>query len=70
VCRIREHHPEASPSDVIALLEKLYLAAVIGTGAATGGVAAAPGVGTAAAVALSGGEMVGFLQASALFTPL
>ena len=53
VRRIRERHPEASPSDAIARLEKLYLAAVIGMGAADGAVAAAPGVGTAAAVALS-----------------
>jgi hypothetical protein len=67
VRRIRERHPEASPSDVIARLEKLYLAAVIGMGAADGAVAAAPGVGTAAAVALSGGEMVGFLEVSTLF---
>jgi hypothetical protein len=67
VCRIRRRHPEANPSDVIDLLAKQYLATVISTGAAAGGVAAAPGVGTAAAVALSAGEMASFLEASALF---
>ena len=67
VRRIRDRHPEASPSDVIALLEKQYLATVISTGAAVGGVAAAPGVGTAAAVMANAGEMVSFLEASALF---
>src|SRR5437660_1050977 len=67
VRRIRDRHPETSPSDVIALLEKQYLATVISTGAAAGGVAAAPGVGTAAAVVANAGEMLGFLEASALF---
>ena len=67
VRRIRERHPDACPSDVIALLEKQYLATVIGTGAAAGGVAAAPVVGTAAAIAVNVGEMVGFLEASTLF---
>ena len=67
VRRIRDRHPETSPSDVIALLEKQYLATVISTGAAAGGVAAAPGVGTAAAVVANAGEMVSFLEASALF---
>jgi hypothetical protein len=67
VRRIRDRHPEASPSDVIAQMEKQYLATVISTGAAAGGVAAAPGVGTAAAVVANAGEMVSFLEASALF---
>ena len=67
VRRIRDRHPEASPGDLIALLEKQYLATVISTGAAAGGVAAAPGVGTAAAVVANAGEMVSFLEASALF---
>jgi hypothetical protein len=63
VCRIRRRHPEANPSDVIDLLAKQYMATVV----SMGGAAAAPGVGTAAAVALSGGEIFGFLEASALF---
>jgi hypothetical protein len=43
------------------------LAAVVSTGVAAGGVAAAPVVGTAASLAVSVGDMVGFLEASALF---
>ncbi len=68
VRRIRERHPAASPRDVIALLEKQFLATVISTGAAAGGVAAAPIVGTAASMAVSVGETIGFLEASALFS--
>lgn len=67
VRRLRERHPEASPRDVIALLEKQYLATVVSTGAAAGGVAAAPVMGTAAALAVNAGEMFGFLEASMLF---
>jgi hypothetical protein len=48
-------------------LEKRYLAAVTSTGAALGGVAAAPAVGAVLALAFSGGEAVVFLQAAALF---
>jgi hypothetical protein len=67
VRRIRDRHPAASPSDVIALLEKQYLTTVISTGATAGGVAAAPGIGTAAAVMANAGEMVSFLETTALF---
>jgi hypothetical protein len=67
VCRIRRRHPEANPSDVIDLLAKQYLATVISMGAAAGGAAAAPGVGTAVSIALSMGETASFLEATALF---
>jgi hypothetical protein len=66
VQRLRKRRPDATPADVVASLEKQYLAAVTGTGAAVGGTAAAPGVGTGVALALSAGEVVGFLEASAL----
>ena len=68
VRRIRARHPQASPAEVIRILEKHYLAAVVSTGVAAGGVAAAPVVGTAASLAVSMGDMVGFLEASALFS--
>jgi hypothetical protein len=61
-------HPQASPAEVIRILEKHYLAVVVSTGVAAGGVAAAPVVGTAASLAVSMGDMVGFLEASALFS--
>ena len=65
--RLRERRPDASPADVINTLEKQYLTAVTGMGAAVGGAAAAPGVGTGLSFALSAGEMVSFLETSALF---
>jgi hypothetical protein len=67
VVRQRRSQPDASPAQIIAVLEKRYLATVTGTGAAVGGVAAAPAVGTAAAFALSGAETVLFFEATALF---
>jgi hypothetical protein len=66
VRRLRQRRPDADPAEIIAVLEREYLAAVTGAGAAVGGTAAAPGVGTAVAFALSAGETVGFLDASAL----
>jgi hypothetical protein len=64
---VRKQHPAASPSEVVHILEQRYLAAVTTGGAATGAVAALPGVGTIAALAISGAETAGFLEASALF---
>ena len=67
VVRLRRSQPDASPAQIIALLEKRYLATVTGAGAAVGGAAAVPAVGTAAAFALSGAETVLFFEATALF---
>lgn len=68
VQRLRRTRPAATPAELIATLEKQYLAAVTGTGAAMGGVAAAPGAGTGLAIALSAGETAVFLETTALFT--
>ncbi len=67
VARLRRARPDATPAEFVAMLEKRYLATVTGTGAAVGGFAAAPAVGTALALALSGGETVVFFEATALF---
>ena len=67
VARLRRSQPNATPAQVIAVLEKQYLTTVTGAGAAVGGIAAAPAVGTAAAFALSGAETVLFFEATALF---
>lgn len=67
VARLRRARPDMTPAEVIAVLERRYLAAVTGAGAAVGGVAAVPAVGAVLALALSGGETVVFLQATALF---
>ncbi len=67
VGRLRRTRPDGTPAEIIAVLEKQYLTAVTGTGAAVGGVAAVPGVGTVLALSLSGGETAVFLEATALF---
>ncbi len=65
---IRRRNPEASPEQIIRILEKRYLAAVTTGGAAVGATAVIPGVGTGITLALSGMETAGFLEATALFT--
>ncbi|MBO4159346.1 hypothetical protein [Micromonospora antibiotica] len=67
IARARQRNPEATPAEVIRNLERMYVSALAGTGAAVGGAAAAPGVGTGVALALSGGEFLSSLQLSALF---
>ncbi len=67
VGRLRRRRPGATPAEVVTALERQYLAAVTGTGAAVGGTAAAPGIGTVAALAVSAGETATFLETSAVF---
>lgn len=67
VARIRNRNPQMDPAAVIKRLGHELRAATISAGAAVGGSAAAPGVGTAAALALSAGEAVGFMNATALY---
>ncbi|MGH3767664.1 MAG: hypothetical protein ACRDS0_32495 [Pseudonocardiaceae bacterium] len=67
VARLRRARPDATPTEILAVLEKRYLATVTGAGAAVGGIAAVPAVGTGAALALSGAETVLFFEATALF---
>jgi hypothetical protein len=64
---IRLRHPDATPDQLIRILERRYLAAVTTTGAAAGATAVVPGVGTGIALAISGAETIGFLEATALF---
>ncbi|WDQ01262.1 hypothetical protein PVK74_05565 [Micromonospora chalcea] len=67
IARARQRNPEATPEEVIRNLERMYVSALTGTGAAVGGAAAAPGVGTGIALALSAGEVLSALELSALF---
>ncbi|MGH3885369.1 MAG: hypothetical protein ACRDSZ_02175 [Pseudonocardiaceae bacterium] len=67
VAWLRRARPDATPAEIIKVLEKQYLAAVSGTGAAVGGVAAAPGLGTVLALTLGGGETAVFLEVTTLF---
>ncbi|MEU6963007.1 hypothetical protein [Streptomyces chrestomyceticus] len=67
VARARQRDPEATPAQVIRNLERMYVSALTGTGAAIGGTAAAPGIGTGVALALSAGEALSTLELTALF---
>lgn len=64
---IRSRRPDASPEQIIGILERRYLTAVTSGGALVGASAAIPVVGVGTAIALSGVETAGFLEASALF---
>lgn len=65
VDRVRQQHPGATPTEVVALLEKRYLLAVGASGGAVGATASLPVVGTGAALALTAGQLGAFLAASA-----
>ncbi|CAN5268266.1 hypothetical protein BH11ACT2_BH11ACT2_09470 [soil metagenome] len=64
---IRAAKPNASPAEVIRILERRYLTTVTTGGALVGASAVIPAVGVGASLALSGVETAGFLEASALF---
>ncbi|WP_306750827.1 hypothetical protein [Saccharothrix yanglingensis] len=67
IARARQRNPEATPEEVVRTLERMYVSALAGTGAAVGGAAAAPAVGTGIALALSAGEFFSSLELSTLF---
>jgi hypothetical protein len=67
VARLRQANPDASPADIVAKLEKHYLAAVMASGAAVGSAAAFPGIGTLMALSAVAGETIVFLEATAVF---
>ncbi|GAS96675.1 membrane protein [Mycolicibacterium canariasense] len=67
VRRLRDKKPDATPAEIVASLEKHYLAAVMASGAAVGSAAAFPGIGTLAAMSAVAGETVVFLEATAVF---
>jgi hypothetical protein len=65
--RLRQQTPDATPAEIVARLEKHYLAAVMASGAAVGSAAAFPGIGTLAAMSAVAGETVVFLEATSLY---
>ena len=65
--RVRRKRPDAAPVEVVAQLERRYRAAVIGTGAASGGAAALPGMGTAAYLVAGAAEITAFVSTTALY---
>lgn len=66
VDRIRLKHPDATPQQVIEILEKRYLLTVTSTGGAVGAAAAFPAVGTGTAIALTTSQVGTFLATSAI----
>lgn len=64
---IRRRHPEATPAQIVRMLERRYLTAVTTGGAAVGATAVVPGITTGVTLALSGVETVGFLESTTLF---
>ena len=64
---IRRRVPNATPDQLVRILERRYLAAVTTGGAAVGATAVIPGISTGITLALSGVETAGFLEATALF---
>lgn len=67
ISRAQQRNPEATPAQAIRTLERMYVSALTGSGAAVGGIAAAPMAGTGVALALSAGESLSSLELSALF---
>ncbi|MEU4673896.1 hypothetical protein AB0F91_39570 [Amycolatopsis sp. NPDC023774] len=67
IARARQRNPDATPAEVVRTLARMYVSALAGTGAAVGATAAAPGVGTGVALALSAGELLSSFELSTLF---
>ncbi len=63
---VNRQRRRATPAEVVTSLERRYLTTVTAIGAASGGVAALPGVGTAASIASGVAEVVAFVEASAV----
>lgn len=67
IAYVRRLRRRLSPEQAVARLDRRYLAGVAGIGAASGGVAALPGVGTAAALASGVAEVAAFVEATAVY---
>lgn len=67
IARVRKDKPTATPAEVIATLDKQYTYAVGGTGAAAGGAAFIPAIGTAISLATATAEAIAALDASVLY---
>lgn len=65
--RMAAKHPGESPERLAERLGQQYLTTVTGAGAAVGGTAIVPGIGTVAALGLSGVAVAGFMEATALY---
>lgn len=68
VDKLRARHPEATPIDIVTMLERQYVLAITASGGAVGAAAAAPAIGTGTAIALTSSEVATFFAASAAFS--
>ena len=68
VQNLRRRNPEASPAQIIGLLEREYLLLVAGAGGVVGAAAAAPVIGTGIAMALTVSDIATFFATSAGFS--
>ena len=67
LARVRRRTPGETPADVVARMERFYRRSVVGIGAASGGTAALPGVGTVVSVATGAAEIAAFVSATAMY---
>ena len=67
LARARRSRPDAAPAEIVASLERQYLAAVTTLGIGAGATAAMPGTGTAVGLAVNLAEVATFIEASAVF---
>ena len=68
LAKVRQKDPDATPAAVIEALGRRYQRAVAGLGAAGGGIAIVPAVGTAVSLATATAEAVATLDAAVLYT--
>ena len=66
--QLRRRNPEATPAQILAILDSEFLALVQTTGGAVGGTAAIPAVGTAVAATLTAADVAAFFAAAAAYT--
>jgi hypothetical protein len=68
IAKIRQKDPGATPAAVVESLGRQYQLAVAGLGAAGGGIAIVPAIGTVASLATASAEAVAALNAAVLYT--
>jgi hypothetical protein len=67
VTRLRQARGGTGPADIVAKLERRYVAMVTASGMAVGAAATIPGIGTISALSAAAAETVAFLEATAFF---
>lgn len=65
---VRRRNPEATPEQVVVLLEREYLRVIAAAGGVVGAAAAAPVIGTGLSMTLTVSDVATFFAASAAFT--